>query len=679
MLNIPEKVKTLFREDSIRKKLRIHFPNGEREDITNPNILSESFSFTESLCSQSTLKFGLCEASEIQFTTVGIGNIKGCEIEASIALDMPARYGNLINGSDKTVIIDSSELMGTGYYMNAPVYAGEKIKLSFDYSVEAPEGVQKTLELYGEKPIVTISFSKTNGSYSIDRLNALHDFANKGTEIKASVYNELYPVTISNFAIELEEPLTEEDLIIPIGKFTVDTCQKQPDMRFRKVVAYDKAAEFDKLSVIEDRKKYFMERKSAIHSFDVYKFLISNYNIHDSLQIGEEIEWEGYSTTLQNGMGVVIGVTLNCKQKIFRSKDELSKLYYLENDYVSSGAVSGFKDALNHFIDTYEKIYALNYTTNRENYVNSLTRDACPTVYLPNIGYIHITDDSKYIYPYVNYAFDFDCDENMEWIYLPSIYIPVSANFSIITSNDDGSHQTAVYETYVIKEEIPKLYEVDTSDKFSIEYLPREIGQDIDAKSILEGYTELIGEFGKSGRNGEFGFLKIYPDFGLYPSDDLYPDDDLYPAGAAADIIEKSDCKIGSPWYDDSYTKPYDRVSVTYTDTDGNSKYAYKNIADTEADDYNPGDYQTYSLSDNYLIKNCTFTAEQITQILATVAENIEYVQYLPADIDSRGLPWIEAGDVVSVVTDDGGFETIVLQRTLSGIQALTDNFESRG
>ena len=83
MISIPEEIKALLKQEQnfISKNLRIHFPNGEHEDITNDNLISESFSFTESICSQDTLKFGLCEASMVEFETIGVGNIKGCEIE----------------------------------------------------------------------------------------------------------------------------------------------------------------------------------------------------------------------------------------------------------------------------------------------------------------------------------------------------------------------------------------------------------------------------------------------------------------------------------------------------------------------------------------------------------------------------------------------------------------------
>ena len=39
MLYIPEEVKDVLKKDSVRKNLRISFPNGEHEDITNDNLI----------------------------------------------------------------------------------------------------------------------------------------------------------------------------------------------------------------------------------------------------------------------------------------------------------------------------------------------------------------------------------------------------------------------------------------------------------------------------------------------------------------------------------------------------------------------------------------------------------------------------------------------------------------
>lgn len=86
MINISEEVKQLLKSDSTRKRIRIHFPNGDRADITDENLVEESVSFTESICSQG-FRFGLCETPRIEFETIGIENIKGKRIECSIEIE----------------------------------------------------------------------------------------------------------------------------------------------------------------------------------------------------------------------------------------------------------------------------------------------------------------------------------------------------------------------------------------------------------------------------------------------------------------------------------------------------------------------------------------------------------------------------------------------------------------
>lgn len=87
MLNIPSEVKTILLTDGTRKNYRIKFPNGERADITNDNIVKDSVKFTESMCSQNEIKFGLCEASTFECEVVEIENIKGFKIFVQMEVD----------------------------------------------------------------------------------------------------------------------------------------------------------------------------------------------------------------------------------------------------------------------------------------------------------------------------------------------------------------------------------------------------------------------------------------------------------------------------------------------------------------------------------------------------------------------------------------------------------------
>ena len=121
MLTIPSSVQALFKRDGVRKNFRVHFPNGENSDITNENIVSESLKFTESLCSQSVFKFGLSEASVLEFETVGVGNVYGMTIEASIEIDTSslsaAQITTIQAGTwDGTLVLVGDSDLGYGFF-----------------------------------------------------------------------------------------------------------------------------------------------------------------------------------------------------------------------------------------------------------------------------------------------------------------------------------------------------------------------------------------------------------------------------------------------------------------------------------------------------------------------------------------------------------------------------------
>lgn len=88
MIIVPDEIKTLFKQDSVRKNFRISFPNGEYSDLVNKDIVSESVTFTESVGSTNGLKFGLCEGATLEFDTFFNHNIRNLKIYAEIEIDI---------------------------------------------------------------------------------------------------------------------------------------------------------------------------------------------------------------------------------------------------------------------------------------------------------------------------------------------------------------------------------------------------------------------------------------------------------------------------------------------------------------------------------------------------------------------------------------------------------------
>lgn len=75
------KYSDLFQNDSVDKQMLISTSYGEKNDITNENLHNQQFELTESLCSESQLRFGACESNSIKFRISNIFTpLKGKEI-----------------------------------------------------------------------------------------------------------------------------------------------------------------------------------------------------------------------------------------------------------------------------------------------------------------------------------------------------------------------------------------------------------------------------------------------------------------------------------------------------------------------------------------------------------------------------------------------------------------------
>ena len=96
---------SLFKKDGIDKQLIIQ-TDDKKVTITNTELHQEKFELTESLCSESELAFGSCEASSIKFTMSNVfTSLKGKWITVTMSLngntDKPFQFGRYKVYSDK--------------------------------------------------------------------------------------------------------------------------------------------------------------------------------------------------------------------------------------------------------------------------------------------------------------------------------------------------------------------------------------------------------------------------------------------------------------------------------------------------------------------------------------------------------------------------------------------------
>ena len=227
-------------------------------------------------------------------------------------------------------------------------------------------------------------------------------------------------------------------------------------------------------------------------------------------------------------------------------------------------------------------------------------------------------------------------------------------------------------------------------------------------RSVISSYLELNGLFIRFDRYGVSNLFSVRMN-ALYPAEDLYPQaSGLYPMEGSSDVAAASLCK--EIYVSDKINKQFDGVKIS-----GNGQWYYPGKSYCEANNlpYLPGTVaegwksfpfyfnrlnrtygQTpsgmseidlkawpknyyYELSDNFFFNNFKFTLEQLLEICRVMMENIGSLQYFNMTATLRALPYLEAGDSISVLTARGGYDTAILRRTMKGCSAMMDTIET--
>lgn len=177
---------------------------------------------------------------------------------------------------------------------------------------------------------------------------------------------------------------------------------------------------------------------------------------------------------------------------------------------------------------------------------------------------------------------------------------------------------------------------------------------------ILRWICQINGRFGQLGRDKKFHYRQLAQAIeGLYPADDLYPSDTLYPreSNASEEVLKSVYSAISyQPFHTDWITK----VSII-----GKNGAIQGQAGNTSGDDF--------YIADNKL----AWGLGNISQAAQTILNEVQGARYTPADIDAMGLPYLECGDIILANTRRNVITTYILERTLKGIQALTDVFGS--
>lgn len=181
---------------------------------------------------------------------------------------------------------------------------------------------------------------------------------------------------------------------------------------------------------------------------------------------------------------------------------------------------------------------------------------------------------------------------------------------------------------------------------------------------ILKYICELNAGFGKINRDGKFEVVQL-TSAGLYPEETLYPSEDLYPEESNYELLsaEENEANYISVAYEE-----YETEAITGVIVKSNSD----NVGEVVGTKDN-----AYMLTGNPLIYNKT--SEDLTKIGQNIFAKIKEITYRPNTTTLEGLPYLETGDYYILTKNNDDVVSPIFTRTLAGVQALKDTFESKG
>lgn len=640
MLDISEKAKSLFRDDFITKDIKIHFPNGEREDILTKDIYGDgsSISFTESICSQSNLKFGLSEKSILQFETVDVENISGYEIEASAEVIDPDT-GETVSVPYGRFVVDSCKKQSDMRLRKVIAYSGKSLEVSlltlaklslpslnsYSYRVDIDELMGTNERLRGRfSSAYKTEFTGHTQGVDIDSIGM------NAAYIGSDGY--LYTIYCSvEYKYKTVKMYAYYGGAIPMHGETWYDIQSE-------IVDVNEAGAWD--SGIRDIMSYL----------DMLKSIVVYQNDERRQKLDDTLQW---CDTYLNNYVVRMDVLQTYKKKKLRtSKDVII-------------AMDDMGDGIRR--SRYVSSAVLDVVNER----GSTTSNASGSVII----------------------FDTAADGTLTFM------CPYSIEVRVERQQDSGSSETvfnrsivsgrkdilldygSLLKRHTMEYQTPTIYQPQLPIKVAFPdiqfertegadgyYWCKDIEKDLD--NAVSAAAEIQAKFVHLDRYGVCRFVGISDNFGLYPEETLYPAEDLYPNENNGGLVTTYD--YSTLWYEDYEVQPYGTVIVNYKNMSGNDEVlTYK---------FNRANKNVYHFKDNFIFKSGGWKPSEIRSILdAWFIPGLLGIRYTPIELEMKGLPYIEAGDVLTVLTRTGGIEAFVFRRTLKGINHMTDTIEAKG
>lgn len=726
--------------------------------IENDKLEFESFSMTESLCSQDNIKFGLCESAHCEFTTVGYNyDLKDRTIRPKISVQGVPSYEDILNvnwWNDKakitvpgSVFHDVKTVTGVNYWTSHFLFYTDIYQYDYYFS-QAPRvmlgyklKINSLTTITGSAPVYfkigvrcvyadgteqnrmgSVKHSYTEASdFAFFSLEVLYNSQDHGKIIEVQrpllawhdanknllTNNDSYTIDaeFTEFMIYMYDdptythyPEYDTDTCyvyygtldnhfsecysdpIPLGEYHVTDVKLEHNHKLVKqnVTAYDNIVKLEQnaynwyttymfgMSTSDKQGRYDIQYARQI--FSAYFNLMQQFGLEDRSNYTETLlgTYEYWDDILPSHMAN--------KWLIWDSSAEVGRMRYSEftiNDVDTSKLY--MVDAVNVAGDTDKETEAIvpsDYETNFDPLRRGIATNGGVLVEFYNSNnalldgivvnrrdYFMVYPETSYIKVYIpTYDAYGDGTRFMRFIDSVSLYEVSSA------PNLVNAYYRLFYYNYDSQaNESAVIFDADSS---------------MTGRDVIHSLLEVCGCFFRLDRiNGKPEFIYCTKG-GLYPRNDLYPADDLYPRSGTDQLLPNG--RYMSVIQDDYSVKDYGKIQIVRS-TDSNET---KSICEWE---YKGSDStNTYLIDDNvfYCNKDLKYEYDSmpyISELLVNMWLQISNMGYVPNVTEALGMPWIECGDRVGVITYTGGFETFVFRRTMKGIQLLIDTYESEG
>lgn len=640
MLNIPSEVKALFKRDDIYKNFHVRFPNGEFRDLNNEDIVTESVSFTESLCSQQFLKFGLTEASEIRFECYGVPNIRGAIIQCAIEIDVSSLGEQWIcdhivtdpfvlsDGNGDILSDENGNALGVDV-VQTPFLAAQVIRTGegegffrIPYGEFKVDSCQRNHEERIRRSIVAFTkiysnnadFSdfeqyeyKKRRSIKTAKMNVCDFVATalgyipaeytQETNIKSdfrdktsSLWNRLW---LGNGTVASQYSLT-----VKSNTYSAPSMGRTYKNNYRLI----------KLDLVKSA------GNTAINDIQA-KF--DQYGITGAYRsIPAQPTQEDLSRRLVRGTAKELmkwdGIVAESFFGAFESYD---------GDYVGIG------NGVNTF--TFENGAIVSFRDAKIESNGFINGD----IVIPKNITVRLYDGWS------------QTESGLLWEQTYNMYDDFSAYAYNIPNRNELQNMEVTFNKTLDIPNSPYATIYSFYNAYSI-------------AKIINGYFELKGVFLRKNRD------KTYTEFRVVDSEH--------------EQIQRS--QYANLFYEDDEVQPV-----------GSVRYKFANQKSEKATEYNfaYANPSVYDMTDNYVLQNLVRNkgekdSDVETRINSALdsgfISNTEMINYVQSDIEMQALPYVESGDTIDSETEDGeAVETLVFNRTIKGIQMLRDTIQSAG